>query len=219
MKAFLLGACVIASCLAAGCERQMKNMYSQPRYDWGEPSPLFPDGRAMRPPPQGSVPAAAGELAATSSGRKGREDLSARTAALKAASLPPVTKALLARGRERYTIYCLPCHSAAGDGDGPVVRHGFPRPPSYHEDRLRTAPDRHFFDVITNGYGVMASYADRVQPEDRWAVVAYIRALQFSRHAPVAALPAALRERVEASAPAAAASASSAASAASGAAR
>jgi mono/diheme cytochrome c family protein len=101
---------------------------------------------------------------------------------------------LLLRGQERYDIYCLPCHSAVGDGDGPVVRRGFPAPPSYHQPRLIAAPDRHFYDVISHGYGVMFSYADRVAPADRWAIVAYIRALQLSQHAPVASLPAALRE-------------------------
>jgi mono/diheme cytochrome c family protein len=99
----------------------------------------------------------------------------------------------------------VPCHSPLGDGDGPVARRGFPHPPSYHEQRLRDAPDRHFFDVITHGHGVMYPYGDRVAPEDRWAIVAYIRALQLSQHAPLAQLPAGLRERI-ARAPAAGAS-------------
>ncbi len=102
------------------------------------------------------------------------------------------------RGQERYSIYCLPCHSAVGDGDGWIARRGFPHPPSYHEERLRQAPDRHFFDVITNGYGIMYSYADRVEPADRWAIVAYIRALQLSQHAPVDTLPAEVRARLPA---------------------
>jgi len=107
------------------------------------------------------------------------------------------------------------CPPAAGvgvgdaDGDGPVTRRGFPHPPSYHQARLREAPDRHFFDVMTHGYGIMYSYADRVAPADRWAIVAYIRALQLSQHAPVASLPASLRERI-AAAPGAAASGSAA---------
>ncbi|MGH8797704.1 MAG: c-type cytochrome, partial [Caldimonas sp.] len=111
-------------------------------------------------------------------------------------------EALLLRGQERYTIYCMPCHSPAGDGDGPVVRRGFPAPPSYHSERLRGAPDRHYYDVITHGYGVMYPYADRVAPADRWAIVAYIRALQLSQHAPVAALPPELRAQLPAAAPA-----------------
>jgi mono/diheme cytochrome c family protein len=188
----------------AGCERQVRSMYQQPRYDPGEASALFSDGKADRPPPDGSVAAAAGELAATSSARRGRELPVQRDTAYAALSPPPITRALLQRGQERYTIYCMPCHSPAGDGDGPVVRRGFPRPPSYHEQRLREAPDRHFFDVITQGHGIMYSYADRVTPQDRWAIVAYIRALQLSQHAPLAALPAQLRARF-AAVPAAAA--------------
>ena len=91
-----------------------------------------------------------------------------------------VTPALMQRGRERFGIYCEPCHSPVGDGDGMVARRGFPHPPSYHIARLRQVSDRHFYDVITNGYGIMYAYADRVTPEDRWAIVAYIRALQRS---------------------------------------
>lgn len=102
---------------------------------------------------------------------------------------PPVTAALLARGRERFDIYCSPCHGLAGDGDGIIVAHGFPAPPSYHIDRLLAAPAQHFYDVITHGYGVMYSYADRVDPHDRWAIAAYIRALQLSRRATVAEVP------------------------------
>src|SRR5207248_8548296 len=95
----------------------------------------------------------------------------------------PMTMRLMQHGRERFDIYCAPCHSVVGDGDGMVARRGFPHPPSYHIDRLRNAPDRHFYDVMTQGYGVMSSYANRVPPEDRWAIVAYIRALQLSQYA------------------------------------
>lgn len=104
-------------------------------------------------------------------------------------SAPPLTAALLARGRERFDIYCAVCHGPAGYGDGEVVRRGFPAPPSYHSDRLRQAPVQHFYDVITQGYGVMYSYAQRVQPQDRWAIAAYIRALQRSQNVPAAQLP------------------------------
>lgn len=96
---------------------------------------------------------------------------------------PPVTLALLERGQERFRIYCTPCHSELGDGRGMVVQRGFPPPPSYHTDRLRQASPQHFYDVITNGYGAMYSFADRVQPADRWAITAYIRALQRSQYA------------------------------------
>ncbi len=209
MRTLAWGLLALLLAALAGCERHMRNMYQQPRYDPGEASQLFGDGKAARPPPDGSVAAAAGELAATSSGRRGRELPEQWRAAYGAGSPPPVTRALLQRGQERYTIYCVPCHSPVGDGDGRVVRRGFPHPPSYHEQRLRDAPDRHFFDVITRGYGVMYSYADRVAPADRWAIVAYIRALQLSQHAQLAQLPPALRATF-APAPAPAASATGA---------
>jgi mono/diheme cytochrome c family protein len=183
LRALLL-ACIV--CGLSACERQVRSMYQQPRYDPGEASTLFADGKAARPPPPGSVAAASGDLAGTSSGRRGRE-LPLQAVAAYAATSPQVTPALLRRGQERYTIYCVPCHSPAGDGDGPVVRRGFPHPPSYREQRLLDAPDRHFFDVMTQGHGVMYSYADRVSPEDRWAIVAYIRALQSGPHAQGAA--------------------------------
>jgi mono/diheme cytochrome c family protein len=101
-----------------------------------------------------------------------------------AATFPlPVTRETLTRGQERFEIYCAVCHGRTGDGTGMVVQRGFPPPPSMHEQRLRDAPVGHFFDVITNGYGVMYSYGARVSPEDRWAIAAYIRALQLSQHA------------------------------------
>jgi mono/diheme cytochrome c family protein len=102
---------------------------------------------------------------------------------------PPATPALLARGQQRYDIYCSPCHGIDGKGDGIVVKRGFPRPPSYFEPRLMMAPAKTFFDAITDGYGVMYSYASRVPPHDRWAIIAYIRALQQSQHATIAEAP------------------------------
>jgi mono/diheme cytochrome c family protein len=106
---------------------------------------------------------------------------------------PPVTLALLERGGERFHIYCTPCHSELGDGHGMIVQRGFSPPPSYEEARLIQAPTQHFYDVITNGYGAMYSYAQRVPPADRWAIAAYIRALQLSQHATVADLSPAQR--------------------------
>ena len=102
---------------------------------------------------------------------------------------PAVTAALLERGHERFGIFCQPCHGAGGDGNGIVVQRGMPQPTSYHDERLRSADDQHFFDVISNGYGAMYSYAARVPPADRWAIVAYIRALQLSRHASLEDVP------------------------------
>jgi mono/diheme cytochrome c family protein len=113
---------------------------------------------------------------------------------------PPVTMALLERGRERFDINCAPCHGRTGEGNGMIVQRGFPRPPSYFIDRLRNVPSQHFYDVITHGYGVMSAYADRVEPADRWAVAAYIRALQASTNAPASAVPADKRDALQASA-------------------
>lgn len=96
---------------------------------------------------------------------------------------PPVTLALVQRGQQRFRIYCTPCHSELGDGHGMIVQRGFPAPPSYHIARLRDAPVQHFYDVMTNGHGAMYSFANRVQPADRWAIAAYIRALQRSQNA------------------------------------
>ena len=102
---------------------------------------------------------------------------------------PPLTLALLQRGQERFRIYCTPCHSELGDGHGMVVQRGFPPPPSYHSDRLRATPTEHFYDVITQGYGAMYPFADRIAPADRWAIAAYIRALQRSQNASLAQVP------------------------------
>ena len=170
--------------LLAGCEKIARNMYDQPRYKPMRESPLFPDGTSAREPVPGTVAAASGNLAGTSSGRAGAQLEEERARLEKARAQPfPVTLELLRRGRQRFDIYCSPCHSVVGDGDGMVARRGFPHPPSYHIDRLRNAPDRHFYDVMTNGYGIMRPYSDRVPPEDRWAIVAYIRALQLSQYA------------------------------------
>jgi mono/diheme cytochrome c family protein len=121
----------------------------------------------------------------------------ARDDALGEPSPPPVTMALLERGRQRFDIYCSPCHGRTGTGNGMIVQRGFPRPPSYFETRLRDAPNQHFYDVITHGYGVMYPYSDRVAPADRWAIVAYIRALQASANASSADVPADKRSALQ----------------------
>lgn len=102
----------------------------------------------------------------------------------------PVTKAVLERGRERFNIYCAPCHSRTGDGNGMIVQRGYRRPPSYHTQRLRNAPLGHFFEVMTNGFGSMPDYSAQIEARDRWAIAAYIRVLQFSQNAPASLLPA-----------------------------
>jgi mono/diheme cytochrome c family protein len=160
-----LAIAAIALALAA-CDE----MNQQPRYDHYEKSTLFPNGTSLQTPPEGTI---------------GRDD-PAEAAAL--ADQPPITEALLHRGAERYGIHCTPCHDQAGTGHGTVPGRGFPAPPSFHIQRLRDAPARYFVDVITHGHGVMYSYADRVSSHDRWAIAAYIRALQMSHNAPVAAL-------------------------------
>ena len=195
----------------AGCERTVKNMYEQPRLGPDAASPLWADGKGSRAPPPGSVPAAVGDLARTTSGRRGRDELDARAAADAASAPPSADLALLERGRSRFDVFCAPCHSVVGDGDGMIARPGFPRPPTFHQARLRDAPDRHLFDVVTQGYGAMPPFADRLTPEDRWAVVAYLRALQLSQAAPIAALPVALQARLRALPPPAPASPASAA--------
>jgi mono/diheme cytochrome c family protein len=185
--------------LLSGCERARQDMYDQPRYKTFGASTLFPDGATARTPPEGTQARARGGFADSTGGRKGTAEVAADIAAGQAQANPyPVDQRLLERGRERYMIYCMPCHSPLGDGDGLVVRRGFPAPPSFHQDRLRDAPDRHIYDVITQGYGVMAPYADRVEPVERWAIVAFIRALQLSQHAQVDSLPPALRAKLDA---------------------
>ncbi len=176
-------ALIMAAMPLAACEKLMRNMYDGAKVRPLAPSAQFADGRSSRPQVPGTVEHARGILAATSSGRALAPE-EGRLAAERATAIPyPITLPLLERGRQRFDIYCAPCHSVVGDGDGMVVRRGFPAPPSYHIERLRAAPDRHFYDVITQGYGVMYPYGDRVAPEDRWAIVAYIRALQLSQHA------------------------------------
>lgn len=114
---------------------------------------------------------------------------------------PKVTLAHLQRGRERFEIYCAPCHSPSGDGNGWIVQNGMLPPPSFHTDRLRKAPDAHFFDVMTKGYGAMFSYADRVAVQDRWAIVQYVRALQLSQNAKLSDLAPEEQERLRKESP------------------
>jgi mono/diheme cytochrome c family protein len=143
---------------------------------------FFGDRRSERPIVEGTI--ARGHLRADEAfytGKLGNTDVD---------TFPfPITKDVLERGRERFNIYCSPCHGLTGEGNGMVVQRGFSRPPTYHSDRLRGAPVGHFFDVITNGYGAMHSYASRVEPEDRWKIIAYIRVLQFSQDAKVSDVP------------------------------
>jgi mono/diheme cytochrome c family protein len=168
-------ACVLAVAAVAACD----DMDQQPRYDSYEKSSLFADGKSLQAPPYGTV---------------ARDD---PDAAKPLGDRPAVTRALLERGRQRFAIACTPCHGYAGDGHGTVPARGFPQPPSFHIARLRAAPSAYIVDVITRGHGVMYSYADRVAPPDRWAIAAYIRALQLSQNAPLTALSPAERAKLE----------------------
>lgn len=152
-----------------------QDMYNQPKYKPLAPSEFFADYASARPLPPHTVPR--GHLDEDSAFSFGKTDDGKLTDILPM----PVTEALLKRGQERYNIYCSVCHGADGAGNGMIVQRGFPPPPSYHIDRLRQAPPGYLYHVITNGYGVMYSYASRVEPGDRWAIVAYIRALQLSQ--------------------------------------
>ena len=191
--------CVVMLAMLASCERSLRNMYDQPRDDAYGASPLFEDGASSRTPPAGTVPYARGQAAGSSSARLGASEMQRSRRDTNAQTQPYVVdQALLWRGKRRYDIYCLPCHSPIGDGDGRIVQRGFPAPPSYHIERLRKAPDRHIFNVITDGYGIMASYAGRVTPQDRWAIIAYVRALQLSQYAKLDDLPASVGERARA---------------------
>ena len=180
--------------LLASCEKSVHNMYDQPKYRPLVESSLWPDGRSARSLEPGVVAYSAGALAASSSGRRGDLALpdwaaGATVRAQPVRTPPPVTIEALRRGRERYDIYCAPCHSVSGDGDGMVARRGFPAPASLHSPPMRAASDAHLFDVITSGYGVMYAFSDRIGPPDRWAIVAYVRALQRSQHASIDDVP------------------------------
>jgi mono/diheme cytochrome c family protein len=159
---------ILFALVLAGCDLSMTQQRKLKTY---ASTGLWADGTSARPLPTDTVAQGDNERAAEEQ------------------NPPPVTRALLARGQERFDIYCSPCHGLAGDGDGIIVAHGFSAPLSYHADRLVAAPAQHFYDVITHGYGVMYGYGDRVAPHDRWAIAAYIRALQLSRRATLAQVP------------------------------
>ena len=170
-----------------GCRQ---DMHDQPRYDPLQGSAFFADGRSARPYIEGTV--ARGQLNADLvfyTGKRGDQFVD---------TLPfPLTRDVLERGRQRFNIYCTPCHGQTGEGNGMIVQRGFSHPPTYTSERVRTQPLGHYFDVITNGFGAMHSYAARVAPHDRWAIAAYIRVLQVSRSASVNDVPADKRSSLE----------------------
>jgi mono/diheme cytochrome c family protein len=178
-QGFGVAAAALALFAAAGCRQ---DMHDQPKYRPLRASAFFADALSARPLVEGTI--ARGTLqtdAAFFTGRNG---------AMVVAELPfPVTKEVLDRGQERFNIFCTPCHDATGSGNGLVVQRGYPRPQTYHSDRLRNVEAGYFFDVMTNGFGRMPDYRAQISPRDRWNIVAYIRALQLSQHASKADVP------------------------------
>ena len=168
--------------LVAGLAACGPNMQEQPKTKPQSVSTFFMDGSSVRSP-----------VADTVARGQARTDTYYYTGVVNgtpvAAFPSPVTRDMIDRGHERYDIYCAVCHGLTGDGEGIIVQRGFPQPPSFNTDALRAAPVGHFYDVITNGYGVMYPYASRVAPDDRWAIAAYIRALQLSQHAAPSDVP------------------------------
>ena len=171
---------------SAGCD----NLKYQARYDPLEPSDFFTDGNSARPLVAGAV--ARGDLRvdhAFYDGKVGSQPVD---------TLPvPLTRELLDRGRQRFDIFCAPCHGRTGEGNGMIVQRGFIQPPAYHIQRLREAPIGHFYDVMTNGFGAMYGYNYRIPPEDRWAIAAYIRVLQLSQGATLDDVPPAERQKLQ----------------------
>lgn len=178
---------IAAVLLLAGCHRDMRD---QPRYEALEASDFFADGQSARLPVAGTV--ARGQL------QEDEAFYTGKSQGQLVAEVPvEITRELLVRGQDRFTIFCAPCHARTGMGNGMIVERGFRKPPSYHIERLRNAPAGHFFDVMTHGFGAMPSYA-RIEPQDRWAIVAYIRVLQLSQHATLDDVPTAERSKLDA---------------------
>jgi len=182
-RKFLLAACGL---FLAGCNEELlrQDMANQPKNRPLSESDFFADGRSERPLIENTV--ARGSIA--------NDEL---VVPKDSTAFPlPVDGKLLDRGEARYKIYCTPCHGLQGDGNGMIVMRGMKRPPSYHIDRLRQAPNGYYFDVITNGFGAMYGYSAQIPPKDRWAIVAYLRALQLSRNAKAAELPESSRAKI-----------------------
>jgi len=185
------GLLFFSTLILTGCRQ---DMHDQPRYEPLEASDFFADGSASRHAPEGTV--ARGALEASPYVNTAKRDGELGT------TLPfELTRALLERGQERYNIYCSPCHDRVGTGLGMIVRRGFRHPPSFHSPHLREAPLGHFFDVMSNGFGAMMDYAAQLPPHDRWAIAAYIRALQLSQHATLADLPISDRQQLQGTRP------------------
>ena len=172
--------------LLAACRQ---DMHDQPKYKPLRPSSFWPDGRSSRPVVPGTI--ARGMAPAESS------KVTGKSGSTYVANPLPRTVAVLARGRQRYDIYCSPCHDRVGTGAGMIVERGYKAPPTFHQDRLRDVADGYFFQTITEGFGVMPSYAQQIPVDDRWAIAAYIRVLQRSQNATIDDVPAANRASLE----------------------
>lgn len=188
ISASFVNAVLLAGCglVFAGCDVEMlrQDMANQPKAKPLSESDFFADGRSERPLIENTV--ARGSLA--------NDEL---VVPKDSNAFPlPVTAALLERGEQRYKIFCAPCHGLQGDGNGVIAMRGMKRPPSYHIDRMRQSPTGYYYDVITNGFGSMYSYSAQIPPRDRWAIIAYVRALQLSRNARAGELPESLRSRL-----------------------
>jgi mono/diheme cytochrome c family protein len=174
--------CVFA---LSGCDMALRqDMADQPKNRPLSASEFFDDGRSARPLIENTVP-------------RGSLENDVYNVSKEYAGFPiAVDEKLLHRGEDRYKVFCTPCHGLQGDGQGMAAMRGMKHPPSYHIDRLRQAPNGYFYDVITNGFGSMYSYSERISPRDRWAIIAYVRALQLSRNAKVGELPEDLRQKL-----------------------
>ncbi|HLZ12529.1 MAG TPA: cytochrome c [Candidatus Acidoferrum sp.] len=182
-RKFLLAACAV---FLAGCNEELlrQDMANQPKNRPLSESDFFADGRSERPLIENTV--ARGSIA--------NDEL---VVPKDSNAFPlPIDAKLLERGQARYQIYCTPCHGMQGDGNGMIVMRGMKRPPSYHIDRLRQSPNGYYFDVITNGFGAMYGYSAQISPKDRWAIIAYVRALQLSRNVKAADLPESTRAKI-----------------------
>ncbi len=176
---------VLVALVAAGCRQ---DMHDQPKLQAFEASDFFADGKASRPIPAGTVPW--GQLRDDTHLWQGKDEAGELVDALPM----PLTRELVERGRDRYEIFCSVCHDSTGGGRGMIVRRGFKQPPPLYEQRLKDLPAGYFFDVMTAGFGLMSSYAKQIPVEDRWAIVAYVRALQLSQSSSLAELPPALQD-------------------------
>jgi hypothetical protein len=179
--------CLMLLALAATACRQ--DMHDQPRFEPLEKNNFYADGRSARPVIAGTI--ARGQLNIDDHFYTGKVNGELVN------TFPfPITKKVLERGRERFNIFCTPCHGALGYGDGLIVQRGFRPPPSFHIQRLREAPVGHFFDVMTNGLGAMYDYHDKISPADRWTIAAYIRVLQLSQNAAIDDVPEEMRQKL-----------------------